>query len=598
MCSSFNMNENEAASDAYPPTGRESFPAEKSLVNSDEVDEDYSDPALVSEVTMALPWTTWMVVLACAMWDLTISATQITCLFWSQVSAAIVASPAAGGIGGAGESIWLGQSFQVVTAVLGPVMARIGDSIGRRNIILFGVFFGMVGSIIMAVSQNIGTCIAGAALFGLSYGAGGNVFSVSSEVLPRAHRGTAQILTLYGAIAGVLVGLYVGAQLISTNPGRWRSACWFNVALHAVTFALFFVFYRPMAVENPYQLTIRKRIMQIDLTGSTLLACGITPLMVGLIWGGGVYAWSSTTVITTLVVGVAFFFVLAGHQTLIKKDGLFTSELFENSNFVLCLLTIFVEGLIYNVFTHFYGAETALLWDGTPIGLATRFSAFVYAAAIAAPLYGVWVFKTRDARNVLIFGYCSFLAGIIGMATVKVGTDKVALVYCCLCGVGFAAPLVFLNMVTQLAVKPELMGLATSLIISSRSIGGAVGVAITGAVFTAKATIKIPAYIQSAVVAAGLPAASVGQVVKGIATSNTTMVASAEGITKAIIAEGSYALRVAYADSFRYIWFVSIPFVVLGLVGLLFLKSTQHQMTAVVDRGVEDTREKVPESSV
>lgn len=54
----------------------------------------------------------------------------------------------------------------------------------------------------MAVSKDIGTCIAGAALFGLSYGAGGNVFSVSSEVLPRAHRGTAQILTLYGAIAG------------------------------------------------------------------------------------------------------------------------------------------------------------------------------------------------------------------------------------------------------------------------------------------------------------------------------------------------------------------------------------------------------------
>ena len=63
---------------------------------------------------------------------------------------------------------------------------------------------------------------------------------------------------------------------------------------------------------------------------------------------------------------------------------------------------------------HFLGVETALLWDGTPIGLATRFSAFVYAAAVAAPLYGVYVFWVRDARAVLIFGYASFLAGIIG----------------------------------------------------------------------------------------------------------------------------------------------------------------------------------------
>ena len=54
----------------------------------------------------------------------------------------------------------------------------------------------------MAVSTNINMCIAGASLFGLSYGSGGNVFSVSSEVVPRAHRGTAQVMTLFGAIVG------------------------------------------------------------------------------------------------------------------------------------------------------------------------------------------------------------------------------------------------------------------------------------------------------------------------------------------------------------------------------------------------------------
>ena len=44
--------------------------------------------------------------------------------------------------------------------------------------------------------------------------------------------------------------------------------------------------------------------------------------MVGLIWGGAVYAWSSTTVITCLVVGFAFFGILAGHQTIVTKSKL------------------------------------------------------------------------------------------------------------------------------------------------------------------------------------------------------------------------------------------------------------------------------------
>lgn len=135
--------------------------------------------------------------------------------------------------------------------------------------------------------------------------------------------------------------------------------------------------------------------------------------MVGLIWGGGVYAWSSPTIIACLVgereaainiapkltipssssVGASFFVILAGHQTKIKTDGLMSSALFENSNFLTCLLSIFVEGLIYNVFTvsilssllevpltddplitqHFYGNETGLLWDARPYFLALRY---------------------------------------------------------------------------------------------------------------------------------------------------------------------------------------------------------------------------------
>ena len=77
------MSEYEATNGNFA-TGRDSYPPEKSIVLSHDDDEEESaDAANVAEVTMALPWTTWMVVFACAMWDLTISGTQITCLFWS-----------------------------------------------------------------------------------------------------------------------------------------------------------------------------------------------------------------------------------------------------------------------------------------------------------------------------------------------------------------------------------------------------------------------------------------------------------------------------------------------------------------------------------
>ena len=70
----------------------------------------------------------------------------------------------------------------------------------------------------------------------------------------------------------------VAADLAVLGIAGWRSACWFNVALHAVSFALFALFYHPRAVENPSRLSVLKRIINIDLVGSTLLACGIVPL--------------------------------------------------------------------------------------------------------------------------------------------------------------------------------------------------------------------------------------------------------------------------------------------------------------------------------
>ncbi|KAL8283467.1 hypothetical protein RQP46_005570 [Phenoliferia psychrophenolica] len=517
------------------------------------------DPLSVSEVTHQLPWT------------------AITCLFWTS---AITATT-----GGAAEGLWIGQAFQVTTAIVGPVLARIGDSCGRRWPILFGVFFGGIGVLVLSLATNINMAIAGSTVFGLSYGSGGNIFSVCSEILPRRHRGTAQICLLLGSICGVLLGLFVGANLIQTHPGNypgWRSASFFNFGLHILTFTLFAIFYHPTPVSNPNQLSVFQRVMQIDWIGIFLLAAGICPLMVGLIWGGGVYAWSSATIIACLVVGIGMFFVLAIHQTLIKKDGLFTHALFENRNFLTCLLLIVVEGFIYNVFTHYYGVETAVFWEARPYFLALRFSVFVFAAAIAAVIYGFVVYKLQDAKWILVV--------VIGMATVTPGTDKATLAYGILCGAGFSAPLVFLNMVTQLAVKPELMGLATSLVISSRAVGGAVGIAITGAVFTSKVTVAIPAYVAKAAVQAGLPATSVRQFVGGIATSNATLIKTTPGVSAAIVAAGTHAIKQAYSDSFKFIWYVTLPFV--SLPGLLTLKSTKKEMNSIVDRPVEDGRHK------
>ena len=86
------------------------------------------------------------------------------------------------------------------------------------------------------------------------------------------------------------------------------------------------------------------RILECDLVGAGLLALGVTPLMIGVIWGGVTAPWKSAQVLAPLLIGLAFLGALAFHQIRVKTDGLFHPELFQSRNLTLSMFGFFVEG--------------------------------------------------------------------------------------------------------------------------------------------------------------------------------------------------------------------------------------------------------------
>lgn len=82
------------------------------------------------------------------------------------------------------------QAFQVVTALAGPALARIGDTCGRRYVILFGIFMGGVGVIIISVAPNVNVAIAGACVSRLTAKGRGVADNASTRSLDSA---TAQV---------------------------------------------------------------------------------------------------------------------------------------------------------------------------------------------------------------------------------------------------------------------------------------------------------------------------------------------------------------------------------------------------------------------
>lgn len=102
-----------------------------------------------------------------------------------------------------------------------------------------------------------------------------------------------------------------------------------------------------------------QKLGQLDLPGYFLITAGLTTFLVALNLGGELYSWTSARVLATLIVGlviiVAFFvYEWKGTTTGILHHELFQGGKTQGRTFALCVLLIFLEGILLFSYIIFY----------------------------------------------------------------------------------------------------------------------------------------------------------------------------------------------------------------------------------------------------
>jgi hypothetical protein len=93
--------------------------------------------------------------------------------------------------------------------------------------------------------------------------------------------------------------------------------------------------------------------------------------------------------------------------------------------------------------------------------------------------------------------------------------------------------------------------------------GGAVAQTIYVSILQNKVATNLPAYVTPAATNAGLPISSLSELFAGITAGNFS---SVPGITPDIIAATGAATQKAYLESFRIVFYATIPFGVLLII--------------------------------
>ncbi|KAF2464151.1 MFS general substrate transporter [Lindgomyces ingoldianus] len=179
-----------------------------------------------------------------------------------------------------------------------------------------------IGSLICTTAPNSTALIFGRAIAGL--GASG-IFSggvlITTKVIPLSRRPA--YLGIMSAVFGVaaIAGPFIGGAL--TDQSTWRWCFGINLPIGACTIIICVFLVQIPPEPAVRSLSWKAKIQEFDIPGTFLLVSGLICLLLGLQWGGGIYAWSSGQVIAFLTLsGVllsAFAVLQASHRFVKSK---------------------------------------------------------------------------------------------------------------------------------------------------------------------------------------------------------------------------------------------------------------------------------------
>ncbi|MEU0002922.1 MDR family MFS transporter [Streptomyces sp. NPDC006314] len=399
-------------------------------------------------------------------------------------------------LGGLEHISWVVTAYTLATAVATPVWGKFGDLYGRKRTFQAAIVVFLLGSLLAGAAHSMTQLIEFRALQGI--GAGGlaaGAFALIGTLVPPRERGRYQGMTATVMAVGVVGGPLVGG-LVTGHLG-WRWAFYVNLPLGIV--ALVWV---QLMLRLPAQAP--KTRPRIDWAGIVALTLTIGAVVLAATWAGTTYAWTSWQILVLWALGVlgaaAFVAVERRAPEPLLPPRVFTGH----RNFPLA------AGLLLAVGVVMFGAALYLpLFQQTVQGASATSSGLLLLpmmipVVIASNVAGKVMSRTGRYKVFPVLGTVLLTAGTLLLATMDTDTSRTtAGCGMALVGLGMGFTLQLGGTLAQNSVELRDMGAASAATNLFRTLGGSLGVAVFGSLFTRAVPATATGEAYRAAVAAG-----------------------------------------------------------------------------------------------
>jgi EmrB/QacA subfamily drug resistance transporter len=469
-----------------------------------------------------------------------------------------------GELGGQDKLAWVVSATLLASTASTPVWGKLSDLYGRKPLFQAAIVVFLVGSALCGQSQSISELIGFRALQGL--GIGGLMAlaqSIIGDIVAPRERGRYQ--GYIGSVFGLatVAGPLIGGFLVDSLSWRWCFYVGIPIGIAAL-----------VVTERVLRLPFPRRKAKIDYLGAALIFGGVSAILLVLSFGGKEFAWLSAP---TLLIGGSGVALLAAAVVQERRaaEPIIPPRLFGIRTFVLTSIAGFAIGTAMFGAIIFLPQYLQIVKGKSPT--ASGLLTLPLMLGLLTTSIGSGRVITRTGRYKLfpVVGMAITAIGLLGLSGLDAGTSLVlAGIAMAVLGIGIGMVMQVLVLATQNAVPRGDLGAATSGATFFRSMGGAFGVAIFGAIMSARVNDALPRLLAQA-------HARIGSGGGGVAS----LLGSPEAI-HSLPGPARHAVVEAFASGLHGAFLAAVPFALAGFVVVLLLD--EHPLrSAAGERTVE-----------
>jgi EmrB/QacA subfamily drug resistance transporter len=381
-----------------------------------------------------------------------------------------------GDLGGLDQLSWVVTAYLLGATVSMPLWGRASDVYGRKPLFAAAIVTFLAGSALSGAAGGIGELIAFRALQGL--GAGGLMtlaMAIVAEIVsPRErgrYQGYIQMVFVVASVAGPLLGGVLADHV------SWRWIFYVNLPIGAAALAL---------IATTLDLPAVRREARVDYLGAALLAGGLTCVLLVTTWGGRQYAWGSAEVVALGAAGAALLAAWIAQERR-AAEPILPLRLFRAPVFAIVAAVLFLSTFAFFAVIVFMPVFLQVVTGASATSSGLLLLPLLLAATASTAAAGRVMSRTGRYKAFPVAGLALMAIGLVALSRMGAGTSQAtASLLLVVFGLGFGLVSQVVTVALQNAVERRDLGIATASANLVRSLGGAVGVAVFGAIFAGR----------------------------------------------------------------------------------------------------------------